>query len=72
MKGPIPFRDLLRLVKPTASTEANLAVLAAYFDDSGTHASAKVAVWAGFMAPVPLWDAFDGERRELLARWGLV
>jgi hypothetical protein len=44
-----------------------MLMLAAYFDDSGTHDDAKVVTWGGFIAPVEQWAAFDVAWRAKLA-----
>jgi hypothetical protein len=55
-------------MRPTFSESIDLAVLTAYFDDSGTHAASKVVLWAGFIAPEEAWLKFDEEWRAILVR----
>ncbi|MGC2780894.1 MAG: DUF3800 domain-containing protein [Bradyrhizobium sp.] len=43
-------------------------MLAAYFDDAGTHTTSRVVVWGGFMATADQWKVFDLAWRRKLAR----
>lgn len=42
-------------------------MLAAYFDDSGTHDDSRVVTWGGFIAPSEQWSRFDVAWRTKLA-----
>jgi hypothetical protein len=43
-------------------------MLAAYFDDSGTHGDSKLVVWGGFIGTAEQWCDFDKAWRTKLAR----
>lgn len=43
-----------------------LAVLHAYFDESGTHGGSPCTVVAGFVGLAPMWDAVEAEWRRIL------
>jgi hypothetical protein len=45
-----------------------MLMLAAYFDDSGTHSTSRVVAWGGFLATAVQWAAFDVAWREKLVR----
>ncbi len=47
-------------------------MLTAYFDDSGTDYNSKVAVVAGYLSSVKLWDKFCRKWTRLLATHGLT
>ena len=42
-------------------------MLAAYFDDAGTHDNSRVVVWGGFLGTCEQWDKFDRTWRAKLA-----
>lgn len=48
-----------------------MSIHAGYFDESGTHASSKVIVVAGFVSDVPGWDRFSVEWAGLMKEFGL-
>jgi hypothetical protein len=45
-----------------------MPMLAAYFDDSGTHDDSKLVVWGGFIGTAEQWSGFDKAWRAKLAR----
>jgi len=45
-----------------------MLMLAAYFDDSGTHDGSKLVVWGGFIGTAEQWSGFDKAWRTKLAR----
>jgi hypothetical protein len=48
-----------------------VALLSAYFDDSGTHLEAPVAVIGGWIAPVGQWIRFAREWKKALLEFGI-
>lgn len=48
-----------------------MAMLAAYFDESGTHANSPVVAVAGYVAPVSEWLRFENEWRFFLKEAGV-
>lgn len=62
--------EMARAVLPIGS-KGLVAVIRAYFDDSGTHDGAPVVVMAGFVGADDQWDAFDCQWKALLAREGI-
>lgn len=42
-------------------------MLAAYFDDSGTHKGSPIAVWGGLLGTIEQWERLTERWRELLA-----
>jgi hypothetical protein len=46
-------------------------MLAAYFDESGTHDSAVITSVAGFISTPERWQHFDEEWKRVLDHWGL-
>ena len=53
---------------PAAELAVVMLMLAAYFDDSGTHDSSQVIVWGGFLGTAEQWKQFDITWRAKLAR----
>lgn len=48
-----------------------MLTIAAYFDESGTHAGSEAVAVAGYLATPEEWESFEVEWRAALAEWGL-
>src|SRR5947208_1882062 len=46
-------------------------MLAAYFDESGTHSESPIVAVAGFLAPQERWIEYEAKWSRLLEKWGL-
>src|ERR1700722_7704138 len=62
------FEHLWRSVLPSSEKDSLIGMfLTGYFDESGTHAGAKFAVVAGYLATVVQWRGFESRwRQEIL------
>lgn len=67
MRQYIPIKEFARVILPTGAKEGTLAMLKAYFDDSGTHAGSNVVVMGGLIGSITQWNAFEQEWRDKLA-----
>jgi hypothetical protein len=61
------FNDIAWLSFPGPDHRGLLLMLAAYFDDSGTHDSSRIVTWGGFIATSEQWGEFDQAWRAKLA-----
>lgn len=56
----IPIREVAQIILPVGSREDGaLAMMSAYFDDSGTHRGSAVIVTAGLVGTVDQWAALE-------------
>jgi hypothetical protein len=55
----ISVRQAARLLLPYSRRDDHLAMLAAYFDDSGTHEGSRVVAMAGWCGTEAQWEAFE-------------
>ncbi len=58
--------DLIPLLFPIGTREHSLMVLAAYFDESGTHRDSPVVAVGGFLSTAERWVTFEEEWRTVL------
>ena len=61
-----PLAELAPLLFPSCCKERLLVLLAAYFDDSGTHRSAPVITVGGYWSTVDRWVSLAEEWRQVL------
>lgn len=64
---PIPIAELAAVLHGSSSKNRGMALLKAYFDESGTHAGSPVIVIAGLIAPIEAWIDIEREWNENLA-----
>jgi hypothetical protein len=62
----LPIRDLAFGILPACCRHKVIAVLYAYFDESGTHAGAQNTLIAGFVGPAHAWAATEGAWQNFL------
>ena len=62
------FEELVSLSLPGPDHRGLLLMLAAYFDNSGTHDKFSVVTWGGFIATFEAWKRFDVLWRAELAK----
>lgn len=67
MSAPLSLRDFARLVLPRSCPDGILAMLTAYFDDSGTHDDSDIVIIAGLSGNEFQWQAFEDAWRAKLA-----
>jgi hypothetical protein len=68
--GAILIRDLMG-AHLFRDGDGLVMVFKAYFDDSGTHASSEVVLWAGFVGHARWWDRQERAWQAVLDREGL-
>ncbi len=68
MNAPITIVNFVRAMFGRATNGRMIAVLAAFFDDSGTHSSSPVVVVGGLLGTEGQWAAFDTRWTKLLER----
>lgn len=61
------FKEIAWLSFPGPDHRGLILMLAAYFDDSGTHGDSKIVSWGGFIGTDTQWGKFDDEWRSKLA-----
>jgi hypothetical protein len=62
------FDEVARLCFPSFKRGGIMLMLAAYFDDSGTHTTSRVVVWGGFMTTAEKWASLNEAWQAKLAR----
>jgi hypothetical protein len=68
MAASISMRDFARAVLPSgAADDGGLVMLAAYFDDSGTHKDSDIVLMAGAFGFPNQWDMFSEKWAKKLA-----
>jgi hypothetical protein len=66
VKAPVSTTDLAQLLFGHAPRERVIVVLAAFFDDSGTHATSPVVAIGGLLGTMEQWNAFGEAWANLL------
>lgn len=64
---PIPIAELAAALYGPSSKYRGMALLKAYFDESGTHAGSPIVLIAGLIAPIETWIDIEREWNENLA-----
>lgn len=67
----LSIAELARIVHPTASRHRGMALLRAYFDESGIHSSSKVIMVGGMVGIPEQWAALEIDWNQLLVNVGL-
>jgi len=68
MNAPVSIRELSKALLPLDHPNGWLAMLRAYFDDSGTHDASKIAVVAGLFGTEGRMDGLDRNWKKHLER----
>ena len=68
MSAFVPVRDLWNVLLPRGCQNGRLAMLSAYFDDSGTHAASRIVAVAGVMGTESELTSLEDLWREQLER----
>ena len=66
MNAPVRIADLADCLHPRSSVWRSMALLHAYFDESGTHAGSRVVAIAGWVAAKGEWTALEAEWQAVL------
>ncbi len=67
----VSVADLAKAVRPSSNRRYLVASFTAYFDESGTHASAPVVAVAGFISTVERWRNLEREWSTVLRMYKL-
>jgi hypothetical protein len=59
--------ELARVIHPSTSRHRGMALLSAYFDESGTHGNSDIIMIAGLLGSADQWAAFETAWSERLA-----
>lgn len=66
---PTKLNDIFQLLRSSSSQESYLAVLTAYFDESGIHEGSKVFALAGYLAPQEMWTRLERQWNRTLEEY---
>lgn len=67
MDGTVLIRDLADALHPRSAHCKALALLKAYFDETGTHDGSPITAIGGYVGSAKQWEQVEGEWREVLA-----
>lgn len=67
----VRLMDLASVIFGRSATSGALALLRAYFDESGIHRDSRSTVIAGFIGDAAAWSPVDARWREVLGLYGL-